>query len=409
MPTHWVGPLYSNNRANIVLAVLSKKKQMSLKSLETVNQLLGSTVIQAEQLATHQHKICEVVREEHHEESKILISLKEELHCAKAEMATLATQTKGINDDISRADELIFKEQSHHHTIDSDRTCIENAIASFNDTLETFDQRKASNEAVLVQLGRTIDSEHIQRDLLRQKYRRVTGEKDIVISHLVAVEVERVKADENLETLRIMNKASEDRHRVLKDQLKTTQDKTKHLNNTNTLCEEQKERQKERKEILAALEHDLSKQYDKNSALAAEIGRPINLHRWRYLRDKAPAEFMMLEKIQSLQRQAIETTSQLAHQSRNLKKKHTQLSALELRQDSQESLEDVSQGLSRLKSELHALNKEIKLQEDEVQTRIAKAKDMNCALEDLEKKRMEMKANYVVSVIGGCSEFVGSL
>ena len=187
----------------------------------------------------------------------------------------------------------------------------------------------------------------------------------------------------------------------LKDELETAQVKTKHLLEERKSVQRLLEKQREQNEILAALEHDLSKQYDKNSALAVEIGRPINLHRWRYLRDKAPKEFMMLEKIQNLQRQAIEATSRITTHTSSLEKKKNILSKLRKDISGQESVDDMSQGLMRLKSEFHALNKEIKSQETELQKRINKAKEFNLEILKLEKIRMEMKADYIVSVIGG--------
>ena len=381
---------------------------MSLKSLETSNQLLGFAVIEAEQMETDQHKICEVVREELNAESKILISLKEELHWARSEMATLETQMKRVNDDISRTGEFICRERKHHQSVDCEQVSIDAAIAGFNKKLDTLEQKKVLNEAALAKIGHGIDIEHAKKDLMRQKYRTTMGEKDIVSSRLVAVESSRVKAEENFQTLKAITKASEDQHRVLKDKLETTKKKNNHLMEEYEACTKQIEHQREREELLAELEKDLSTQCDRNSALAVEIGRPINLHRWRHLRDKSPDEFQMLETIQRLQKQAVDTTSNIALRSRQLKSKKKELSTLKLHQEGKESEDDVSRGLLKLKSELRTLNKEIKAQEVELQTRIRKANVVNNKLEDLEKKRMETKANYVVSVIGSCSEFVRS-
>ena len=111
---------------------------MSLKSLETSNHLLAVAVIEAEQMETDQHKRCEVVREELNAESKILISLKEELHQARSEMATLETQMKRVNDDISRTGEFICRERKHHQSVDSEQASIDAVIAGFNEKLETL-------------------------------------------------------------------------------------------------------------------------------------------------------------------------------------------------------------------------------------------------------------------------------
>ena len=109
----------------------------------------------------------------------------------------------------------------------------------------------------------------------------------------------------------------------------------------------------------------------------------------------------MLEKIQSMQRQAVDATSRIALQTCSLEKKKKILSKLRKDVSEQESVDDISCRLFSLKSEFHILNKQIKLQDAELQKRINEAKEINGEILKLEKKRMDTKADYIISIIGG--------
>ena len=86
--------------------------------------------------------------------------------------------------------------------------------------------------------------------------------------------------------------------------------------------------QRDQKELLSALEKDLTRQLDKCVALSSEIGRPINLHRWRYLQVENPQQYQKLEKIHHLQRKAISASDRIALKTGNLEHSKIELSQL---------------------------------------------------------------------------------
>lgn len=66
-----------------------------------------------------------------------------------------------------------------------------------------------------------------------------------------------------------------------------------------------------------------------------------------------------------------------------------------------QSVDYMRSHLSSLKSELNALNAEMKVLEKQLKERIDQAADLNSDIVMLEKKSMNLKANYIVSVVCG--------
>ena len=78
------------------------------------------------------HTKCEIARRNHNVESKTLNRLRENVYVAKTELVTLMSMMKNIKDDISRTDEIVFKEHLTHHAVDEERLSIQRQIASFD-------------------------------------------------------------------------------------------------------------------------------------------------------------------------------------------------------------------------------------------------------------------------------------
>ena len=342
---------------------------------------------------------CGVARKAHNVETKKLIRLREDVNVAKTELQTLVVQVKIIKDQITRLDGLVFKEHVHHSQINTEKQSIQSDITSFDTKTATLEQEKVSNESVIVKLGHDIDDQDTEKELLRRQCRQIMSKKDIISAHMLATEselqtftVDRVKADTS---------TAMSRYNKLQHELKLAKETSCDLEKQRLSMIELKQCQMEREEILAALEHDLTRQCDKNSALTVEIGRPINLHRWRYMKDQDPERYLLLEKVHNFQRKAISTTDRIASQTSKLDEKKRQLSKLTNDVSSQQSVDEMRLDLLRLKTKLKSLSNENKSSELALLARIEEAAHIKLDQIKLEKESMHKKADYLVSVITG--------
>ena len=185
----------------------------------------------------------------------------------------------------------------------------------------------------------------------------------------------------------------------LRKDLKSAHEETKHLIEKNQFFRRVSERQKEQHEILASLEDKLTKQVGKNQILTVELGRPINLHRWRHLKNAEPEKWVLVEKVNALQKQVIKSTDKVTSQSSQLESKKTVLAKLVQEVSKQTSVKDIDYQLSDMKDRHEEINKEIKANELLLQQRADFTEALKADIIQLEKKRMEIKTSYIVSFI----------
>ncbi len=355
----------------------------------------------AEQITEQRRNECENAREGHNAESKFLIRLRGELSAAKIELLAYMSQVKGVKDDISRADDLVFKEHVSHHNVDSEMQHVENDIAAFHDKISGLSLASNANRCMIVQLGQEIDDVDQKREVLRRNYRNIMNKKDIASALLVANELEHHKVARTIERKDGEIRGTMNRFHRLEEALQTTKATTNELLDEKERIKASIESQGKQNEILVALESDHEKQLFKNSALSVEIGRPVNLHRWRFLRDKAPNKYSMLESIHNQQRQAIDLSQRITNQTCTLERSKVALSGLRKTASCHQSVDDMRSHLSGLKSEFNALNAGMKLLEEQLKERIDQAANLNSDIVSLERKSMDLKAKYIVSVVSG--------
>ena len=383
----------------------TKRKHLSQKSQDEANRSLELAVTEAEKVIEQRRNECDNAREGHNAESKFLINLRGDLSAAKIELLTYTSQIKSMRDDVSRADDFVRKENSNRQAVDSERQHIETDIAAFHDKISRMNLTRNNNEGLIIQLGLEIDGVDQEREVLRKNYKTTTNKKDIASALLVAIKVEHNKVCRTVENMAGEMRGTMSRFHQLEESLESTKAMTIRLSDEKKRIQELIERKGKHNNDLVSLENDLAKQLFKNSALLVEIGRPINLHRWRFLREKAPQKFSTLESICNRQRQASQLTHRQASQEKAIERSEVALTKLRETISCHQSVDDMKSHLYGLKSEVNAMDTEIKVCEKELQERIVQAANLNKMIVSLEKKVVDMKTHYIVSVVENDNEY----
>lgn len=405
------------------------EKRKFLQSLQENNRQLESSVKNAEEIAAHQQDLCEIEREEHTKQSKRLLGLRDNLHGAKHDYEILLQQISKLKDDITRTERQVFTDRRTLHHVDADSRSMQSEIRRLSDQGSKLDAKRSKDKDTSAKLCGKIDEKNKLREKLRTECKRTTSEKDVISAQLLMAQIEREKVNQNMKPQQNALARGEDQYRWLKGELEAANARTK-------LLREEKERvsallksQREQQDIIAALEQDLARQIGKNQTLAVELGRPINLHRWRYLQQSDEHKWQLIEWVHKLQKQVISSTDKgkrcqqqilfnmnaynsslscsfhpclsVTSQSSVLETKKKLLSKLQKETSNQENAEQIRDQLTSIKSELHTLSKEIKAKDVVLRERVDVAETLKCELADLDRKRMELKADYIVSVISG--------
>jgi hypothetical protein len=218
-------------------------------------------------------------------------------------------------------------------------------------------------------------------------------------AQLVATQIEIDKVIQNMKPIQSALVVGGHKFSSLKEDLKQANDKTQQLLDEKQFITNVSERQKEQNEILCKLEDDLTKQVGKNQILTLDVGRPLNLHRWRHLANANPEKWALIEKVHRLQKQSISSMDKVTSQSSIMDEKKILLAKLKQEVTSQASIDSIKSQLSQLKITHQNITKEIKANELVLQERAEHAESLKAELLELEKERMEMKTAYIVSVI----------
>lgn len=220
-------------------------------------------------------------------------------------------------------------------------------------------------------------------------------------AQLVATQLEINKIMANIKPLQSELALGSHRFTCIKEELDAAKQRTIELLEEKQFIQKVADRQKEQEEVLAKLEDDLAKQVGRNQVLTVELGRPMNLHRWHGLQNTNPEKWNMIERVHKLQKQVIASTDKLVSQSSILESKKKLLAKLKQEFSNQASVDSIKSQLSQMKANCHQINNEIKANELVLQQRAENAELLKAEVVELEKKRMELKTDYIVSIISG--------
>ena len=380
--------------------VLFREKQRKLKTLEESNRLLEAKALDVEDKVKQEEDMCELERTGHNDQTKVFMGLRMRVNEAKHDYEIAKREFEVLTLEISRADEQVFREYRKHHSVDAERKAIENEARSFHDQCAKLEIKGNVNETVIVNLCRQIDEETKTRDGLRKQYRTIMSEKDIWCARLVATQLELEKVQHTMNRQMTALKHGEDEYNQLNDQLQAEFRRNDQLLNEKDETAVLHEKQVDQNEIVDALEQDLARQLDKNQKLAVELGRPINLHRWRHLQNSDKNRFSLIGKVHNLQKKVIHSTDKITSQSCHLEKKKMALKKLRREVSNQASVESIKNQLLVLKSEYHVMSKEIAvLKETKLQQRVDNAAKIKSDIVQLEKRKMELKVDYFVNIV----------
>ena len=128
------------------------------------------------------------------------------------------------------------------------------------------------------------------------------------------------------------------------------------------------------------LERDLLREQCKTKALACELERPLNVHRWRKLANSEPKRFSAIQKLQRLQKRLIDKAEEGAEKDRMIKEQeslYVELKNILARQPGAEvaeqletyeqNIKDKMKQLSRMQNELEIYRHQVEELREEMQ------------------------------------------
>lgn len=301
-------------KLNKDLAARRVKQTEMVDELNVHGQKLGELekeLFQTESKLKQQQNMYECAQYERNIQSKSLSDIHGEILDMKKRSQIIERQSNQLKQDISKAETNLVKEHYHHYYSDKDKQRFQDEIKKTKIRIASLERTSASHDLEKQRLLKVAEETDLEYQTKQKERSNILNERDTLGVQLVA-ENDLIK---NLDT-QIKLKLS-----IIYREGLYYQAKLSEIDSLSTDCEiimdERKEIGKKIKSIdslnrrCIALSNELLAERSKNKALSEEIGRPINVHRWRHLEHSDPKRFEMVCKIQNLQTRIISTSDEL--------------------------------------------------------------------------------------------------
>jgi len=171
------------------------------------------------------------------------------------------------------------------------------------------------------------------------------------------------------ETLRLLNSMFKKGELAYKDKTKARTELEKATQEMQERLEEiemDKEQFAQLKAMIQEMENELLQEKLKVRALADELQKPINVHRWRRLKDTDPETFQMINKVHSLNKQIITRAEEIDRKDQLIQQReklYVDLRRILARQPGNEAREQLrlyAQSIQEKKSKYKVMQTELK-------------------------------------------------
>jgi len=258
-----------------------------------------------------QQNLYEAVRSDRNLYSKNLIESQEEIAEMKRRFKVMNHQIEQLKDEITGKDHALVKEHFNHHNVDKEREALKNELSKIRKQILSSEQIIENQKVEVQKLSVIIHEADEERQRQHKEFDAVMSERDILGNQLIKRNAELTKLYEKVKVQRSILHHGELQYQ---DRVAEINHLTKNLT---TLRKEKAEsvkessNQNELKHACLVLERELLHERTKIKALSEELGRPLNVHRWRHLESSNPSRFEMIRKIQSLQKRLIVKTEEV--------------------------------------------------------------------------------------------------
>jgi len=327
--------------------------------------------------------------------SKALIEKQEEIELVKRHFHVMCRQIHQLKDEISKANSSVITEHFHHHHTINEKEALKCDITHLRSRITASEHAIAENEKQIKKLCNVIEQAEKERDKLEDDYGKIMSERDVLGSQLVSRNMDLEKLNEKLKTQQSALHHGDLRYHEHRARATSISSHIKSLIQTKDDLENQSNQNDELIRKAAALEKGLIRERGKNNALAEELMRPINIHRWRQLEHRDPKKYELLQRYQKLQRRILETADAITEKDRHIQEKEAIYIKLQGIIDQQPRISDMKEQLYLYQSNYHEKEQQMKRIAFDLEVQKRKVTELQGDLSILEHSRRELKSSWI--------------
>mmetsp|Transcript_18172 Transcript_18172/g.51997 ORF Transcript_18172/g.51997 Transcript_18172/m.51997 type:complete len:827 (-) Transcript_18172:1855-4335(-) len=266
----------------------------------------------AETLLKKRQHAYEKVQIESHHQSTHLVEVQEELDRVRRRHHILDRHIGQVQDEIGRINEALATEHYQHFRADDESSKLRDDITILHQKIASTELHIRSNDLTMKNLNAAIDTKDDTITRLRKEHCAIMSERDVTCAHLVQ------KRDD----LRSLKLKLQSQQSLMHHGEVMFQDQREQMD---SLSEDRQGLQEEKEHLLSQaqeanvvidqctkLERELQRERAKKKVLQNDLGRPINIHRWRFLEVKDPERYSLLQQAHRLQRRILDVADGIA-------------------------------------------------------------------------------------------------
>uniref|UniRef100_A0A3P9LTT2 Cilia and flagella associated protein 58 n=1 Tax=Oryzias latipes TaxID=8090 RepID=A0A3P9LTT2_ORYLA len=302
-------------------------------------------VAEAECKLKQQESLLESVMSERNLYSKSIAEAQDEITELKRKIRTLSNQVSRLKEEISIKHQDCASSQAEHKRLDKENENLREELLSMKLQLEETKKHFDSQRAEQQNLHKIISDNDSEYTRLKGQLQQVTGERDSLGKQLLHRNDERSLLYEKIRIQQSILAKGDFHYKQRLEDIRLLKLEIKRLQCKKSLMDRTMPNTEELRQELIHLQKELIRERVRNSALEEQL-KPINIHRWRQLEGGDPGKYLLIQKIQCLQKRLITKTQELEEQELLL-----QVLTAELRMLDSE--------MNEYKSENHRLSSEL--------------------------------------------------
>ncbi|KAK2953721.1 putative Cilia- and flagella-associated protein 58 [Blattamonas nauphoetae] len=340
-----------------------------------------------------QQQLYETVRAERNLANRNLMSAQEALAEYRRKFSLMDQQLVQLKDENKIKSETCVVLKHDLDKVVNEVQTKEKEIGELCRQLKSSEETVASEEKEIKKLDHIIATSEVQVRQLREQYKTVMQERDILGAQLIRrndelnllyekIKIQQstlskgeVQYNERLEDIRLLKyKISE-----LKNQLQILSGR---VSNVDLL----------KKEIIR-LQQELQDERNKSQAMSEELENPMNVHRWKLLEGSDPAMFDMVMKIKALQKRLINKAEEVMEKNIQLEEKEKAQQKLQDMLKRQPGVE-ASKQLNTLQVAMRERSKQLKALAAELNFAQAQLEEYQFEIQNKTSENQELKEKY---------------
>jgi len=279
----------------------------TLREQEVLIDELQTNAQDADTQLKRKKTLYEKIQLECHTQSTALVRSQEEMDRVRRRYHILERHMNQLKDEIGQTTNAFAYEHSQRVLADNVSSNLRQETSKLRQQIAAAELSIRNSNAVSTQCLKAIEDEDAALKKLRNEYCAVMSERDITCDILVQKRQEVMDLKQKIKSQQSLLHHGEVVFLHQKEQMAIISDEIKSLKATKEELDGRSSANNAIVEQYTDLERDLQNERAKRKILSNELGRPINIHRWRFLEHSDPDRYAMLLKAHNLQRKILET------------------------------------------------------------------------------------------------------